>query len=65
MRDYADVTQLVVLANLEGMNAELIRQKLPQPERLIRLNQIAIVQMQSLLGVKAMKFLNRNTKKLV
>lgn len=49
MRDYADVTQLVVLANLEGINAELIRQNIPQLERLVRLNQIAIIQMQSLL----------------
>ncbi len=50
IRDYSDVTQLVVLANLEGMNAELIRQGLSQPERLIQLNEIAIVQMKSLLG---------------
>jgi len=49
IRDYANVTQLVVLANLEGMNAELIRQSLSQPDRLIKLNQIAIVQMRSLL----------------
>jgi len=55
IRDYADVTQLVVLANLEGINAELIRQGLPQPERLIQLNQIAIVQMQSLLGSSGVK----------
>jgi len=55
IRDYADVTQLVVLANLEGINAELIRQGLPQPERLIQLNQIAIVQMQSLLDSGGMK----------
>lgn len=50
LRDCADVTQLVVLANLEGINAELIRQGLPQSERLIQLNQIAIVQMRSLLS---------------
>lgn len=50
IRDYADVTQLVVLANLEGMNAELIRRKLPQNERLAQLNQIAIAQMRSLIG---------------
>ena len=49
IRDYADVVQLVVLANLEGMNAELIRQGLSQPLRLMKLNQIAIVQMESLL----------------
>jgi len=42
IRDYSDVTQLVVLANLEGINAELIRQSLLQPDRLIKLNQIAI-----------------------
>lgn len=50
IRDNADVTQLVVLANLEGINAEFIRQGLPQSERLIQLNQIAIIQMQSLIG---------------
>ena len=50
IRDYADVTQLVVLANLEGINAELIRRGLLQPDRLTQLNQIAIIQMQSLLG---------------
>jgi len=55
IRDYADVTQLVVLANLEGINAELIRQGLPQPERLLQLNQIAISQMQSLLGSSSVK----------
>lgn len=55
MRDYADVTQLVVLANLEGINAELIRQRLPQPERLLQLNQIAIAQMKSLLGSSSVK----------
>lgn len=55
VRDYADVTQLVVLANLEGINAELIRRGLPQRERLMQLNQIAIVQMQSLVGNASIK----------
>jgi hypothetical protein len=55
VRDYADVTQLVVLANLEGMNAELIRRGLPQSDRLVQLNQIAIVQMKSLLGSESIK----------
>lgn len=55
IRDYADVTQLVVLANLEGINAELIRQKLPQSKRLTQLNQIAITQMQSLIGNASVK----------
>lgn len=58
IRDYADVTQLVVLANLEGMNAELIRQGLTQPDRLTQLNQIAIVQMHSLLDNSSIKKLS-------
>jgi hypothetical protein len=48
IRDYASVEQLLVLANIEGMNAEFIHMKLPQGERLKRLNQIAIRQMQVL-----------------
>jgi len=48
IRDYSDVTQLVCLANLETLNAEFIRQKLSQSERLVRLNEIAIIQMRSL-----------------
>lgn len=55
IRDYADITQLVVLANLEGINAELIRQGLTQSKRLMQLNRIAIVQMQSLLGSSTVK----------
>lgn len=55
IRDYADVTQLVVLANLEGINAELIRRGLPQNERLTQLNQIAISQMHSLIGNTSIK----------
>lgn len=55
VRDYADITQLVVLANLEGINAELIRRGLPQNKRLIQLNQIAITQMQSLIGNASIK----------
>jgi hypothetical protein len=48
LREYATVEQLLVLANIEGMNAELIHMGLPQGERLKRLNQIAIRQMQTL-----------------
>ena len=48
VRDYAGVEQLLVLANMEGMNAEFIHMGLPQSERLKRLNQIAIRQMQVL-----------------
>lgn len=48
MRDEADVMQLVCLAGLESLNAEFIRQGIPQPERLQRLNTIAIIQMRAL-----------------
>ncbi len=58
MRDYADVTQLVVLANLEGLNAEFIRQKLSQQNQLIKLNKIAIIQMRSLLHNPSIKKLS-------
>lgn len=55
IRDDSTVEQLVVLSNLETMNAELIRQKLTQPERLRRLNEIAIIQMKSMLGNSTIK----------
>ncbi len=55
IRDYSDVTQLVVLANLEGINAELIKQEISQPERLVQLNQTAISQMHSLVGNASIK----------
>src|SRR3989344_5731346 len=48
IRDYADIIQLVCLAGLESLNAEFVRQGMPQSERLIRLNKIAIIQMKSL-----------------
>ncbi|GHT03330.1 hypothetical protein AGMMS49525_08210 [Bacteroidia bacterium] len=41
--------QLVVLSNMESINALLIRQGLPQSERLLQLNKVAITQMRSLL----------------
>jgi hypothetical protein len=48
VRDYASIEQLLVLANMEAMNAEFIHMGLAQGERLKRLNQIAIRQMQVL-----------------
>lgn len=48
MRDHATIEQLLVLANIEGMNAELIRMGLSQGDRLTRLNEIAIRQLQLL-----------------
>ncbi len=55
IRDYSDVTQLVCLANLESLNAEFIRQGLSTRERLLKLNEIAIIQMRSLLGNSSIK----------
>ena len=55
IRDCASVEQLVCLTNLESINAELIRQKLPQSERLRKLNDIAIYQMESLVNYATVK----------
>ncbi|HQN92687.1 MAG TPA: KilA-N domain-containing protein [Prolixibacteraceae bacterium] len=57
IRDMATIEQLVVLSNLESINAVLIHQGLSQSLRLVQLNKIAITQMKSLLG-------NKNLKKL-
>ena len=50
VRDHAPLEQLVVLTNLESLNAVLIRQGLPPSERLLKLNEIAITQMRTLLA---------------
>jgi hypothetical protein len=55
MRDYATIEQLLVLANIEGMNAELIHMGLTQGERLKRLNTIAIRQMQVLISASTIR----------
>ncbi len=57
VRDYSSIEQLLVLANLESMNAEFIRMGMPQGERLRKLNAIAIQQLKSLVG-------NTNLKQL-
>lgn len=53
IRDYTDLLHLVILNNLENINAELIKMKLPQNERLIRLNNIARKQMELLKNNKS------------
>jgi len=50
MRDEATLEQLIVLSNLESINALLVGQGLAQSERLVELNRAAITQMKSLLG---------------
>ena len=55
IRDMATIEQLVVLSNMESINAVLIHQGLQQSERLVQLNRIAITQMKSLLGNKTLR----------
>jgi hypothetical protein len=52
IRDYATLEQLVVLSNMESINALLIQQQLTQGERLVQLNKVAITQMRSLMDNK-------------
>jgi hypothetical protein len=49
------IEQLLVLANMEGMNAEFLHMSLPQGDRLKRLNTIAIRQMQTLTAGDALR----------
>jgi len=58
IRDAASIEQLVVLSNMESINAVLIHQGLKSNERVKQLNKIAIMQMRSLLGNKSLKSLN-------
>jgi len=55
IRDLATIEQLVVLTNLESLNSVFIRQGLPSGERLLRLNEIAISQMRTLLSADSAK----------
>ena len=54
IRDYTDLFHLIILNNLENINAELIKSGLNQPDRLERLNQIAKEQMNILINSKSM-----------
>ena len=47
-RDYADINQLICISNMENLNAVMIEDNIPQPQRLKRLNEIAIHQMKIL-----------------
>ena len=48
IRDYANINELICLSNMENLNAVCINDGMPQSERLIKLNQIAIQQMKIL-----------------
>jgi hypothetical protein len=57
IRDYATINELICLSNMENINAVLINDGMPQGERLIKLNRIAIQQMQVLEGYSDRKLL--------
>lgn len=57
IRDYANINQLICLSNLENLNAVFIQEKIPQKERLKKLNQIAIQQMKVLSEIENRKLL--------
>ena len=57
IRDYASINELICLSNMENLNAVFIEQGMPQHERLLKLNQIAIHQMQVLEDTGGRKFL--------
>ena len=63
LREFAGIEQLLVLANIESMNAEFIHMGLPQPERLQRLNEIAIRQIRVLTADAAVHQLNPSAEK--
>ena len=67
IRDSATIQQLIILSNLESINAEFVKQGLPQAERLERLNQIAITQAKSLANSSSVKKLSdaATSKKLL
>ena len=58
IRDEASIEQLLVLANIESLNAEFIKMNLPQSERLIKLNQTAITQLKAIIGNPQLKKLH-------
>ena len=60
LRDQATLDQLVVLSNMESINALLIQQGISSQERIIQLNQVAITQMKSLMTAKGLKRLGNN-----
>jgi KilA-N domain len=62
MRDHSTLEQLLVLANLESLNAEFIKMKLTQADRLKKLNDTAISQLKSLLDSPHLKKLSKGKK---
>ena len=57
IRDYSTINELICLSNMESINAVLINEEVPQSQRLIKLNAIAIQQMRVLTEVENRKLL--------
>ncbi len=60
IRDYATINELICLSNMENLNAVFINENMPQSQRLLKLNQIAIQQMEVLYDVESRKLLKEN-----
>ena len=56
-RDYATINQLICISNMENINSVMINDGVPQPQRLKKLNEIAIQQMRILTEVEGRKYL--------
>ena len=62
IRDHATLQQLIVLSNMESLNAEMIKRGMNREDRLIELNRIAREQMQSLIdsaGIKRLTYISK------
>ena len=59
IRDYSSIEELIVLSNLENMNAEMIEQRHPQKERLIYLRKMAHRQLNAIIGLRSIDEIKR------
>jgi hypothetical protein len=65
IRDYANISQLVCLSNLENINALLINENMSQLKRLSKLNTIAIYQMNLLIKSNHLVSINKKVKRII
>lgn len=60
IRDYASVEQLIILVNIESINADMIREGIPMNKRLEKLRNVAYYQMESLIRNKSIEKIKSN-----
>ena len=65
MRDFASVEQLIVLVNLESMNADMIRQGISMQKRIQKLRSVAFYQLETLKNSNISEKLTNNTNNLL